>query len=126
MKNAGRFSLFFGLMVMLTSSIQQATPNVSGLWSEHWIDSDVTYVDTLRLTQKNDSLFISLHNSQANWEPSYYKAKFDGSLLTFQMDANNITNFFTFKLSDDQKRFEGKVHTWRGHIRKIYLEKEGR
>jgi hypothetical protein len=126
MKNAGRFSLFFGLMVMLTSSIQQATPNVSGLWSEHWIDSDVTYVDTLRLTQKNDSLLIYLHNSQVDWEPNFLKVKFDGSLLTFQMDANNITNFFTFKLSDDQKRFEGKVHTWRGHIRKIYLEKEGR
>lgn len=126
MKNAGRFSLFFGLMVMLTSSIQQATPNVSGLWSEHWIDSDVTYVDTLRLTQKNDSLLISLHNSQVDWEPNFLKVKFDGSLLTFQMDANNITNFFTFKLSDDQKRFEGKVHTWRGHIRKIYLEKESR
>jgi hypothetical protein len=126
MKNAGRFSLFFGLMVMLTSSIQQATPNVSGLWSEHWIDSDVTYVDTLRLTQKNDSLLIYLHNSQVDWEPNFLKVKFDGSLLTFQMDANNITNFFTFKWSDDQKRFEGKVHTWRGHIRKIYLEKEGR
>jgi hypothetical protein len=126
MKNAGRFSLFFGLMVMLTSSIQQATPNVSGLWSEHWIDSDVTYVDTLRLTQKNDSLLIYLHNSQVDWEPNFLKVKFDGSLLTFQMDANNITNFFTFKLSDDQKRFEGKVHTWRGHIRKIYLEKESR
>lgn len=126
MKNAGRFSLFFGLMVMLTSSIQQATPNVSGLWSEHWIDSDVTYVDTLRLTQKNDSLLISLHNSQVDWEPNFLKVKFDGSLLTFQMDANNINNFFTFKLSDDQKRFEGKVHTWRGHIRKIYLEKESR
>ncbi|MEY3586388.1 MAG: hypothetical protein RLZZ243_1452, partial [Bacteroidota bacterium] len=36
---------------------------------------------------------------------------------------NNITNFLTFELSDDQKRFEGKVHTWRGEIRKIYLEK---
>lgn len=125
MKNAGRFSLFFGLMVMLTSSIQQATPNISGLWSEHWIDSDVDYVDTLRLSQKNDSLLIFLHNSQVDWEPNFLKVKFDGSLLTFQMDANNITNFFTFKLSDDQKRFEGKVHTWRGHIRKIYLEKEG-
>jgi hypothetical protein len=126
MKNAGRFSLFFGLLVMLTSSIQQSTPNISGLWSEHWIDSDVDYVDTLRLIQKNDSLFISLYNSQVDWEPNFLKVKFDGSLLTFQMDANIITNFFTFKLSDDQKRFEGKVHTWRGHIRKIYLEKEGR
>jgi hypothetical protein len=123
MKNAGRFSLFFGLMVVLTSSIQQATPNISGLWSEHWIDSDVDYVDTLRLSQKNDSLLISLHNSQVNWEPNFLKVKFNGSLLSFQMDANNITNFFTFKLSDDQKRFEGKVHTWRGEIRKIYLEK---
>jgi len=118
-----RFSLLFGLMVVLTSSIKQPIPSISGLWSEHWLESDVDYVDTLRFTQKNDSLFISLHNSQANWEPSYYKAKFDGSLLTFQMDANNITNFLTFELSDDQKRFEGKVHTWRGEIRKIYLEK---
>jgi hypothetical protein len=125
MKNAGRFSLFFGLMVMLTSSIQQATPNVSGLWSEHWIDSDVTYVDTLRLTQKNDSILISLHNSQVDWEPNFLKVKFDGSLLTFQMDANNITNFMTFQLSADHKRFEGKVHTWRGEIRKIYLVKVG-
>ena len=110
-------------MVMLTSSIKQPIPSISGLWSEHWLESDVDYVDTLRFTQKNDSLFISLHNSQANWEPTYYKAKFDGSLLTFQMDANNITNFLTFELSDDQKRFEGKVHTWRGEIRRIYLEK---
>jgi hypothetical protein len=108
-----RFSLLFGLMVVLTSSVKQPMPSVSGLWSEHWIDSDVDYVDTLRLTQKNDSLFISLHNSQV-----------DGSLLTFQMDANNITNFFTFQLSEDQKRFDGKVHTWRGEIRKIYLVKE--
>jgi hypothetical protein len=118
-----RFSLLFGLMVVLTSSIKQPIPSISGLWSEHWLESDVDYVDTLRFTQKNDSLFISLHNSQANWEPSYYKAKFDGSLLTFQMDANNITNFMTFQLSADHKRFEGKVHTWRGEIRKIYLEK---
>ena len=126
MKNAGRFSLFFGLLVILTSSMKQNVPSISGLWSEHWIDSDVDYVDTLRLSQKNDSLLISLYNSQVDWEPNFLKVKFDGSLLTFQMDANNITNFFTFKLSDDQKRFEGKVHTWRGHIRKIYLEKEGR
>jgi hypothetical protein len=125
MKNAVRFSLFFGLLVMLTSSIQQATPNISGLWSEHWIDSDVNYVDTLRLTQKNDSILISLHNSQVDWEPKYYNVKFDGSILSFQMDANDITNFFIFQLSKDQKRLDGKVHTWRGEIRKIYLEKEG-
>jgi hypothetical protein len=118
-----RFSLFFGLMVILTSSMKQSIPTISGLWSEHWIDSDVDYVDTLRLTQNNDSLLISLHNSQVDWLPNYHKVKFDGSILTFQMDANNITNFLTFKLSDDQKRFEGKVHTWRGEIRKIYLEK---
>jgi hypothetical protein len=116
-----RFSLLFGLMVVLTSSVKQPIPTISGLWSEHWIDSDVDYVDTLRLIQKNDSLLISLHNSQVDWLPNYHKVKFDGSILTFQMDANNITNFLTFKLSDDQKRFEGKVHTWRGEIRKIYL-----
>jgi hypothetical protein len=118
-----RFSLFFGLMVILTSSMKQSIPTISGLWSEHWIDSDVDYVDTLRLTQNNDSLLISLHNSQVDWLPNYHKVKFDGSILTFQMDANNITNFLTFELSDDQKRFEGKVHTWRGEIRKIYVEK---
>ena len=118
-----RFSLFFGLTVILTSSMKQSIPTISGLWSEHWIDSDVDYVDTLQLTQKNDSLFISLHNSQVDWLPNYHMVKFDGSILTFQMDANNITNFLTFELSDDQKRFEGKVHTWRGEIRKIYLEK---
>jgi hypothetical protein len=118
-----RFSLFFGLMVILTSSMKQSIPTISGLWSEHWIDSDVDYVDTLRFEQNNDSLFISLHNSQVDWLPNYHKVKFDGSILTFQMDANNITNFLTFKLSDDQKRFEGKVHTWRGEIRKIYLVK---
>jgi hypothetical protein len=103
--------------------MKQSIPTISGLWSEHWIDSDVDYVDTLRLTQNNDSLLISLHNSQVDWLPNYHKVKFDGSILTFQMDANNITNFLTFELSDDQKRFEGKVHTWRGEIRKIYLEK---
>jgi hypothetical protein len=119
-----RFSVLFGLMVALTSSIKQPIPSISGLWSEHWIDSDVDYVDTLRLSQKNDSLFISLHNTQVDWEPNFLKVKFDGSLLTFQMDANNITNFFSFKLSDDQKKFDGKVHTWRGEIRKIYLVKE--
>jgi hypothetical protein len=120
-----RFSVLFGLMVALTSSIKQPIPSISGLWSEHWIDSDVDYVDTLRLSQKNDSLFISLHNTQVDWEPNFLKVKFDGSLLTFQMDANNITNFFSFKLSDDQKKFEGKVHTWRGEIRKIFLMKVG-
>jgi hypothetical protein len=125
MKSLFRFSLYFGLIVVMTSSIKQPIPSISGLWSEHWIDSDVDYVDTLRLTQKNDSLFISLHNSQVNWEPSYYKAKFDGSILSFQMDANNITNFCIFQLSADHKRFEGKVHTWRGEIRKMYLEKVG-
>jgi hypothetical protein len=123
MKILLRFSLFFGLMVILTSSMKQSIPTISGLWSEHWIDSDVDYVDTLRFEQKNDSLLISLHNSQVDWLPNYHKVKFDGSILTFQMDANNITNFLTFELSDDQKRFEGKVHTWRGEIRKIYLEK---
>ncbi len=121
MKNVLHFSLFLGLIVVLTSSMKQSIPTISGLWSEHWIDSDVDYVDTLRLIQKNDSLLISLHNSQVDWLPNYHKVKFDGSILTFQMDANNITNFLTFKLSDDQKRFEGKVHTWRGEIRKIYL-----
>jgi hypothetical protein len=121
MKNILHFSLFLGLIVILTSSMKQSIPTISGLWSEHWIDSDVDYVDTLRLIQKNDSLLISLHNSQVDWLPNYHKVKFDGSILTFQMDANNITNFLTFKLSDDQKRFEGKVHTWRGEIRKIYL-----
>ena len=77
-----RFSLLFGLMVVLTSSIKQPVPTISGLWSEHWIDSDIDYVDTLRLTQKNDSLFISLNNSQVDWEPNFYKVKFDGSLLS--------------------------------------------
>ena len=86
--------------------MKQSIPTISGLWSEHWIDSDVDYVDTLQLTQKNDSLFISLHNSQVDWLPNYHMVKFDGSILTFQMDANNITNFLTFELSDDQKRFE--------------------
>lgn len=118
-----RFSFLIGLMAVLTSSMKQSVPSISGLWSEHWIDSDVNYIDTLRLSQKNDSLHISLHNSQVDWEPNYVNVKFDGSILTFQMDANNITNFLTFKLSDDQKRFEGKVHTWRGEIRKIYLVK---
>ena len=106
-----RFSFLFGLMVVLTSSIKQPMPSVSGLWSEHWIDSDVDYVDTLRLTQKNDSLFISLHNSQVDWVPNFYKVKFDGSILTFQMDENNLTNFFTFQLTEDQKRSDGKVHS---------------
>ena len=119
-----RFSLLFGLMVVLTSSIKQPVPTISGLWSEHWIDSDIDYVDTLRLTQKNDSLFISLHNSQVDWDPNFYKVKFDGSLLSFQMDANNITNFFILKISEKGTRFDGKVHTWKGEIRKIYLVKE--
>lgn len=120
-----RFSLFIGLIVVLTSSIKQPIPSISGRWSEHWMDSDVDYVDTLRLTQKNDSLFISLHNSQVDWEPNYVKVKFDGNILTYQMNANNITNFYTFQLSEDQKRLEGKVHTWKGNIHKIYLEKVG-
>ena len=120
-----RFTVFFGLIIVLTSSIQRPIPVISGLWSVHWIESDVDYIDTLRLTQKNDSLFISLHNSSVDWEPNYINVKFDGAILTYQMDANNSTNFFTFKLSDDQKRFDGKVHTWDGEIRKIYLVKVG-
>ena len=124
MKILLRFSLFFGLMLVLSSSMKQPIPIITGLWSEHWIDSDVDYVDTLRLTQKNDSLFISLHNSQVDWDPNFYKVKFDGSLLSFQMDANNITNFFILKISENGTRFDGKVHTWKGEIRKIYLVKE--
>ena len=124
MNNLLRFSLFFGLMLVLSSSIKQPIPIITGLWSEHWIDSDIDYVDTLRLTQKNDSLFISLHNSQVDWDPNFYKVKFDGSLLSFQMDANNITNFFILKISENGTRFDGKVHTWKGEIRKIYLVKE--
>lgn len=120
-----RFGLFFGLIVVLTSSVKQPIPVISGLWSVHWIDSDVDYVDTLRLTQKNDSLLISLYNSQVDWEPNYVKVKFDGSILTYQIDNNGITNFFTFQLSDDQKRFDGKVHIWTGEIGKIYLGKVG-
>jgi hypothetical protein len=119
-----RFSLFFGLIVVLSSSIKQPIPVISGLWSVNWIESDVDYVDTLELTHKNDSLFISLHNSQLNWEPNFHRVKFDGSILTYQMDAKNITNFFTFQLSDDQTRLDGKVNTWKGEIRKIYLVKE--
>ena len=124
MKIILRFSLFFGLMLVLSSSMKQPIPIITGLWSEHWIDSDIDYVDTLRLTQKNDSLFISLNNSQVDWEPNFYKVKFDGSLLSFQMDANNITNFFILKISENGTRFDGKVHTWKGEIRKIYLVKE--
>lgn len=124
MKNVLRFSLFLGLIIALTSSIKQPVSTISGLWSEHWIDSDIDYVDTLRLTQKNDSLFISLNNSQEDWAPNFYKVKFDGSLLSFQMDANNITNFFILKISENGTRFDGKVHTWKGEIRKIYLVKE--
>ncbi len=120
-----RFCLFFGLMVVLSSSIKQPTLIISGLWSEHWMESDVDYVDTLRFTQRNDSLVISLHNSQVDWEPNYVHVKFDGAILTYQMDANNITNFYTFQLSEDQKRLEGKVHTWKGNIREIFLEKVG-
>lgn len=120
-----RFSVFFGLIVVLSSSIKQPIPVISGLWSVHWIASDVNYVDTLELTQKNDSLYISLHNSQVDWVPNYVHVKFDGNILTYQMDANNITNFYTFQLSEDQKRLEGKVHTWKGNIHKIHLEKIG-
>jgi hypothetical protein len=118
-----RFSVLFGLMVMLTSSMKKSAPSISGLWSMQWINSDVNDIDTLRLTQKNDSLFISLHNLQKNWNPNYYKVKFDGSILTYQMDVNNITNFYTFQLAPDQQRFEGKVHTWKGTIYKIHLDK---
>lgn len=117
--------LSFGLLVVLTSSIKQETPIISGLWSEHWIESDVDYVDTLRFTQTKDSLFISLHNLQEHWSPRFYQVNFDGSILRFQMDANNITNFFLLKLSQDQKKFEGKVYTWKGEIRKIYFVKQG-
>lgn len=117
--------LSLGLLVVLTSSIKQETPIISGLWSEHWIDSDVDYVDTLRFTQTKDSLFISLHNLQEHWSPRFYQVNFDGSILRFQMDANNITNFFLLKLSEDQKKFEGKVYTWKGAIRKIYFVKQG-
>ena len=124
MKILLRFSLFFGLMLVLSSSMKQPIPIITGLWSEHWIDSDIDYVDTLRLTQKNDSLFISLHNSQVDWDPNFYKVKFDGSLLSFQMDANHITNFFILKLSVNGTRFDGKVHTWKGEIRKIFMLKE--
>jgi hypothetical protein len=124
MKNTGRFSLIFGMMIILTSSIKQEIPSISGLWSEHWIDSDVDYVDTLRLSVTEDNVQLSLHNEQENWKPTFYHVKFDGSILSFQMDANNITNFFLFQLSNDHKRFDGKVHTWRGEIRKIYLLKE--
>jgi len=124
MKILLRFSLFFGLMLVLSSSMKQPIPIITGLWSEHWIDSDIDYVDTLRLTQKNDSLFISLHNSQVDWDPNFYKVKFDGSLLSFQMDANHITNFFILKLSENGTRFDGKVHTWKGEIRKIFMLKE--
>ena len=119
-----RLSLFSGLMVFLSSSNKQATPNITGLWSEHWMDSDVDYVDTLCFTQKNDSLFISLLNRQENWEPNYVKVNFDGSILTYRMDANKISNFYVFQLSEDQKKLEGKVQTWKGNIRKIHLIKQ--
>ena len=112
-------------MVVLSSSMKQEIPVISGLWSEHWIDSDVDYVDTLRFTQTEDSLFITLHNVQEHWSPRFYQVKFDGAILRFQMDANNITNFFLLKLSEDQKKFEGKVYTWKGEIRKIYFVKQG-
>lgn len=112
-------------MVVFTSSMKQETPDISGRWSEHWIDSDVDYVDTLRFAQTKDSLVISLDNSQVDWNPRFYKVNFDGSILRFQMDANNITNFFLFKLSEDQKKFEGKVYTWKGDIDKVYLIKQG-
>lgn len=125
MINLLRFSFYFGLIVILSSSIKRIIPSISGIWSVRWIESDVDYVDTLRLAQKNDSLFISLINSQLNWDPNFHKIKFDGAILTYQIDANNITNFFTYQLSNDQKRFEGKVHTWRGEIRKIHLSKVG-
>lgn len=105
---------------------QKQPVDISGLWSEHWIESDVNYVDTLRIGLKNDQVQISLHNLQENWDPNYYNVKFDGSVLSFQMDANNITNFFVFQLMDDQKKFEGKVYTWRGEIFKMYLLKESK
>jgi hypothetical protein len=111
-------------MVVLSSSIKQPLPSISGLWSVHWVESDIEEIDTLRFEQKNDSLFVFIQNKEDGWAPQFSKVKFDGSILTYQMDVNNITNFYTFQLAPDQLRFEGKVHTWRGFIFKIHLDKE--
>jgi hypothetical protein len=119
-----RFSCLVALMVVLSSSIKQPLPSISGLWSVHWVESDIEEIDTLRFEQKNDSLFVFIQNKEDGWAPQFSKVKFDGSILTFQMDVNNITNFYTFQLAPDQLRFEGKVHTWRGFIFKIHLDKE--
>ena len=116
-----RFSLFFGLMVVLTSSIKQPMPSVSGLWSEHWIDSDVDYVDTVSIEFKDQKLEIELLHSEFDWNPQFVNESFDGSILRFQVNANNVTNFFIFQRSDDPNQLFGKVYTWKGEIKKVYL-----
>ena len=121
MNNLLRFSLFFGLMFVLTSSIKQPIPFISGLWSEHWIDSDVDYVDTLSIEFKDQKLEIELLHSEFDWNPQFVNESFDGSILRFQVNANNVTNFFIFQRSDDPNQLFGKVYTWKGEIKQVYL-----
>ena len=121
---------YFTLILLSTigffvyTSVKKAEPTISGLWSEHWVDSDIDYIDTLKIVESNNLLSISLHNLQEDWHPLFYNVKFDGAILSFQMDANHITNFYLFQLSDDQQKFVGKVYTWQGDILKVYLQKE--
>lgn len=102
-------------------SFNTKAQSIEGIWTEHWIDSDVDYVDTVSIEFKDQKLEIELLHSEFDWNPQFVNESFDGSILRFQVNANNVTNFFIFQRSDDPNQLFGKVYTWKGEIKQVYL-----
>lgn len=117
------FRLFLALICCSQLQIVSCQ-SLEGRWSEEWFDSDVDYVDTLKFSHKGENLHIELFNSSIDWSPEFSHETFDGKILRFQVDANNITNFFIFELSEDKKQLKGKVYSYTGSIYQVILKKQ--
>jgi hypothetical protein len=78
-------------------------------------------VDTLKFQYKENQWSIELVNTSEGWNPQFENESFDGSILKFRVNVNNVTNFFVFQTVDDPNQLFGKVYTWKGEIKQVYL-----
>lgn len=102
-----------------TNSDSDALKNeILGLWTEHWgtdlpdSENDVTYVDTIRFElDANNKLQLKCTN-RTNY--LYDKIKLKGDILTFRMEntaypGGKFLIYYTLKLTDEKKKFTGKI-----------------
>jgi hypothetical protein len=129
--------LLFTIILVITAcrSINK-TPNnnskekkleIEGIWTEHWeqdtSETNVDYVDTLKIQKKHDKLLIKCINDNSY---IYFDIEFKDEELKFTLE--NIIHkkerffvYYTLKLSPERNLLKGEIKNSRGETNNVEL-----